>query len=188
MHHRLFQDSVHNFVQQKLHEARSKVEQLSHVDLDASDLAETLEKIAKIDFQIAKMNPDQKKGKRRTEKRMRMDYGQQITVDIDMIDVSIPFEGWPKSFHLRPTSSNVIDTPARIENTNIIVSFFDDEDLERNIDNFVKSASENLSSLTQDLKNFEKQTLREVQAVANERILQINARVERDKGRSFPIE
>jgi len=98
----LFQEPISAFVEQKLREASSKAEQLTPPQLEGSDISATLEKIATFEFKVASLKFDQRKGKRRTEKQRRRDYGREIIVDVDIIDVTIPFDGWPKSFHLAP--------------------------------------------------------------------------------------
>ena len=185
----LFQESISTFIEQKLQEAKAKAEQLTPEQLKGSDLAATLEKIATFRFDIASLKPDQRTGRRRTEKRKRMDYGREIVVDVDIIDVTIPFDGWPKSFSLAPSSCRIIETPAAInKDSKIQVSFLDDQNLEQNVNSFVEGVSQNLRTLGAELQRIAPQMLQAAQLVANKRLQQIREREERDKTRSFPIE
>ena len=184
----LFGSPIQNFINARIHEAQSSAENLSDAQLQAPNLAGVLENISKLNFQVATLRPDQKKGKRRTERRTKKDYGQQVAADVDVIDVSIPFDGWPRSFDFAPTSGRLSSTKARVEEGMIVASFDDDENLERNVDEFIKLTSENLTKLARDLGDLQKRMLQEAQTVANRRIEQIKSRKERDKSRSFPIE
>lgn len=185
----LFQESISAFAEQNVYQARIHTEQLTQEQLEGANLSTTLDAIAKVKFEVAKLKPDERRGKRRTEKRNAIDYGRQVTVDLDMIDVTIPFEGWPKSFTLAPSSHVIIDTPAKITHERVIlVSLPDDQNLDRNVDRFIQQVTQNLDSLARDLKNIEGQMLQVAQVVANQRIKQNRERRERDKTRSFPIE
>ncbi len=184
----LFQEPISAFVEQKLREASSKAEQLTPPQLEGSDISATLEKIATFEFKVASLKFDQRKGKRRTEKQRRRDYGREIIVDVDIIDVTIPFDGWPKSFHLAPSSCRIIETPAVIKDSAIQISFLDDQNLEQNVNFFVESVTQNLNTLRTELQRLGPQMLQAAQLVANHRLQQIRDQKARDKTRSFPIE
>jgi hypothetical protein len=185
----LFQEPISAFVEQKLREARNHAEQLTSQQLEGSDISARLETIATFEFKVASLRSDQRKGKRRTEKQRRMDYGREIIVDVDIIDVTIPFDGWPKSFHLAPSSCRIIETPAVINNDSIIqISFVDDQNLEQNIESFVQAVTQNLNTLRAELQRIRPQMLQAAQLVANQRLQQMRERKARDKTRSFPIE
>ena len=127
---RLFQEPISAFVEQKLREARNQAEQLTPQQLEGSDISATLETIATFEFKVASLKSDQRKGKRRSEKQRRMDYGREIIIDVDIIDVTIPFDGWSRSFHLAPSSCRIIETPAVVHNDSTIqISFLDDQNL-----------------------------------------------------------
>ncbi len=184
----LFQMPVSHFIDQQINEARTRAEQLTEEQLQAPNLAGKIEEIAALNFHVATLKPDARTGKRRTEKRARTDYGQPISIDVDIIDVKIPFDGWPKSFQLAPTHCKIIDTPAATGNGFVLVSLVDDQNLDRNVDAFIKNAFENLNSLARDIKTITPLKLQTAQAIANQRLEQIRTRKERDKTRSFPIE
>jgi hypothetical protein len=185
----LFKEPISAFVQQKLRDTRNRTEELTPQQLEGSDLSATLEKIAKFEFNVASLKPDQRKGKRRTEKQRRTDYGREITVDVDIIDVMIPFDGWPQSFHLAPSSCRIIETPAAINNDSTIrISFRDDHNLEQNVSSFIQGVTQNLNTLRAELERVGPQMLQAAQLLANQRLEQIRERKARDKTRSFPIE
>ncbi len=189
MRDRLFQEPISAIIEQKLSEARTRAEQLTAQQLEGPNLAEELEKIAQFKFNLATLKPEQRKGKRRTEKNKQVDFGREVIVDVDFIDVTIPFEGWPKSFHLAPSSCNIIDTPAAITKDNAIqISLLDDQNLDRNVDLFIQRVTENLNTLGKELQRIEPQMLQIAQVIAKQRRQQIRERKERDKNRSFPIE
>jgi hypothetical protein len=189
MRDHLFKEPISIFAQQKLYEARTRAEQLTQQQLEGADLSEMLAQIATFKFELANLKPDQRKGKRRSEKRKLMDYGREVIIDVDIIDVTIPFSGWPRSFHLAPSSCVIIDTPATVAKDNAIeVSFPDDQNLDRSVDVFVRAVTKNLDTLGSELQKIPPQMLQTAQVVANQRLQQIRDRIERDKNRSFPIE
>lgn len=188
MQEHLFRQPISNFVQEKIDEARHRTEALTDAQLQDPALAGTLEKICDFRFEAATLRPADRMGKRRTTKVSKSDYGQQIIVDVDVIDVTIPFTGWPKSFHLAPSGRKIINTPASIVSGGLLVSFPDDQNLDHNVDDFVAQVAQNLESLKRDIEKIKPQMLQAAQLVANQRLAQIKARKERDKTRSFPIE
>jgi hypothetical protein len=185
----LFQEPLSALLEQKLREARAQGEQLTLQQLESPDLATTLQKIATFRFDTASLKPDQRRGKRRTEKQKRMDYGREIVVNVDFIDVSIPFEGAAKSFRLAPSHRKIVDTPVTVTTNNMIqISVPDDQNLEQKVNFFIQTVTENLSTLEKELQRIEPQMLQAAQLAANQRLEQIRERRERDKTRSFPIE
>lgn len=189
MNRYLFEEPLANLVEQKIAEAQSKADQLTPQDLEGPDLGEILQKIATFSFEVASLKPDLRKGKRRTERQKRTDYGRDIVVDVDFIDVKIPFDGWPKSFQLAPSSRRLIDTPATINSdATVEVSFPDDNNLEGNLNAFIEGVTQNLSNLRSELRRVPAEMLQAAQLVANRRLQQVRERKERDKTRSFPID
>jgi hypothetical protein len=103
--------------------------------------------------------------------------------------VTIPFDGWPKSFNLAPSSCRIIETPAKINNDSTIqISFPDDQNLEQNVNSFIQGVTQNLNTLGAELQRIGPQMLQAAQLVANQRLQQLRERQARDKTRSFPIE
>lgn len=188
MRNQLFQEPISTFVDQKIYEAKIHAEKLTDEQLEGPDLAQTLSQIAKFKFDVAALKSDQRKGKRRTEKRKIAEYGREIMVDVDFIDVTIPFEGWPKSFYIAPSSCAIIGDSASLIDQAILVSFPDDQSLDRNVDIFIERVNQNLDTLKNELQRIEPQMLQRAQLIANERLQKIRERRSRDKGRSFPIE
>jgi hypothetical protein len=184
----LFRESLSALADAKIREVRTQTEQLTTEQLQAPDLASALETIATLKFEVATLKPDQRRGKRRTERQKITDYGREIFVDVDFVEVSIPFVGWPKSLRLAPSYCKIVDTPAKITSNTVDVTFRDDQNLDRNVDVFIQIVSENLATLQRELTKLQPQMLQTAQIVANQRIQQIRERKERDKTRSFPIE
>lgn len=185
----LFREPLSALAEVKLREVRTQTEQLTVEQLQSPDLADTLERIAALKLEVASLKPDQRRGRRRTEKRKITDYGREIFVDVDLIEVSIPFIGWPRSFRLAPSYCKIVDAPATITSNNTIeVTFPDDQNLDRSVDFFIQLVAENLTTLQRELGKLQPQMLQTAQLVANQRLQQIRERKERDKTRSFPIE
>lgn len=185
----LFRQSISVFTDQRIREARTQVEQLTDAQLEDPSLAGKLDEIANVKFVPARLLPEQRKGKRRTEKRKVNDYGREVMIDVDIIDVAIPFEGWPKSFDLAPSSCTIIDTPATITGERAIqISLSDDQNLDRNVDSFIQHVSNNLNTLKKELEALGPRIRQEVQLIADQRLQRIRERRKRDKTRSFPIE
>lgn len=184
----LFRDPISKFTNDRIKEAEAQTEALTEAQLHDPALAGTLEKISNFKFDVAVLVPENRKGKRRTTKVPRDDYGRQIMVDVDMIDVTIPFSGWPKSFLYAPSVANIIGEPILVSNGTLVVTFADDAGLDRNVDGFIKYVNENLKNLESDIKKIRQQALRTCQRIANERIARIKLQKERDKTRSFPID
>jgi hypothetical protein len=189
MAHRFYEEPISDFVRQKLTEMRGRVEQLTEAQLEAPGLGEILNSLSRLEFNLAVLKPHQRKGKRRTEKRQINDYGRQIAVDFDIIDVTVPFDGWPQSFSLAPSSYTLIDIPITITSQPALqFSLPDDQNLDRDVDGLIQRISSNLNMLRSDMRGLETQRLQEAQLVANQRLKQIQERRDRDKKRSFPIE
>lgn len=183
----LFRIPVSNFIDQKISEARTQAERLSDSQLQDPSLAGVLEQIADFDFEVAKLNPEGRQGKRRTEKKARNDYGREIIVDVDFVDVTVPFTGDAQSLELMPSSGFQIHERAGVSRNGIVVSFLDDQNLDRNVDSFIKRVSENLKNLNADIEKIRSQRLQIAQSEANRRLEKIRARKDLDKSRSFPI-
>ncbi|MHC1946492.1 hypothetical protein IF803_19090 [Bradyrhizobium sp. UFLA06-06] len=185
----LFQEPISALIEQKLYEAKMWAERLPEESLTSDKLAEELTKIAHFQFDVAKLKPDERKGKRRTEKRKISDYGRDVTIDVDIIDVIIPFDGYPKSFQIAPSHCNVIDIPAMITHENgLRISLPDDQNLDRAVNFFIERVSGNLSTLEKELQNVGPRMLQSAQSAIHQRLQRIRERQERDKTRSFPIE
>lgn len=186
---RLFQESIHAFKDQKVREAIARVEGLSEAELLDPGLAGKLDGIVEqFRFVVATMRPQERKGKRRTETRQVRDYGELRNVEVSMIDVTIPFDGYPKSFTIAPSHCHVIDTPARTSQAGLQATFYDDDNLDRNVDSFISRVGENLERLRGEMESLRTQISDAVKAIADQRLAKVKAQKERDKSRSFPIE
>lgn len=138
MHRQLFQDSVGDFREQKMREAVSKVESLPEPVLTDPKQAGILEKIAdQFKFDVATLNPRERRGKRRVEWQHVKDFGEVRPVEVTLVDVSIPYHGRPERFQLSPNSRKIVSVPADVQDGQIIVSFPDDDNLDKAVDQFI---------------------------------------------------
>lgn len=187
--YQLFQESIFDFKDQKVREAIARVEALPETVLLNPDLPRQLDQIVEqFRFVVATLKPEERKGKRRIETRVVRDYGEVRNREITLIDVIIPFNGYPKSFNIAPSHCHVIDTPAMNTSAGLQASFYDDDNLDQNVDSFIVRVSENLDRLRSEMESVRKQISDAIKAVADQRVAKAKALKERDKGRSFPIE
>jgi hypothetical protein len=178
--------SVFEFIERKKREAVDRAESAPDQCLSDATFVERLSEQFRID--VAVLRPQDRHGKRRTVPRQVSDFGWQRSINVDVIDVSIPYSGWPKSFELRPSHSVVIHDECRIENNVLMVNFLDDESTEHKLNSFISDVSKNLDALRNDISNFSNQIRQVVMPVLEQRKSLLQARAERDRGRSFPIE
>lgn len=184
----LFNGSAHEYREQSMKNAIQATKALSKDELMSPTLAATLDSIARGgDLQVARLLPDQKHGKRRTEQRSRSDYGQTRTVEVTLIDVYIPFEGEAISFQLAPSTSTIIQTPVKVAGNELVATFYDDERVQRDVDELIDQVSGNLDTLRKEMANLRTQIRSTIDSVANERKAQVEAQLQRDKKLSFPI-
>ena len=189
MNNRLFQESLHSFKEQKLREAIAGVEAIPKSILLDPTLDESLKEIVDhFQFVVATLRPDERVGRRRKEMRRTNHLGQVQDVEVSLIDVTIPFDGYPKSFTIAPSTCHVLQMPAKTNQDGLVATFYDDDNLDRNVDSFVKMVGENLDTLRKELNNFRSQIEKTAHDVANHRAEKLKAQIERDKGRSFRIE
>lgn len=186
---RLFEGSLNLFKQEKLRDAAAKANALSDSQLLNPSLAGRLDAIAgEFRFVVAKLRPEERRGKRRTETKEVNDYGQRQTVQMTVIDVAIPFDGYPKSLTIAPSRSHIIQTLVSTIQNPLVVPFMDDENLDKNVDDFIKRVSENLDSLRSEVEGFSREIRAEIQAIVDRRLTILKAQKEQDAKRSFPIE
>ncbi|QRM32760.1 hypothetical protein [Microvirga sp. VF16] len=185
----MFQESFHNFRDEKIREAVARAEAISEKDLLSADLSAKLDEVANgFRFVVATLKPEGRRGKRRIETRQVRDYGDVRDVQVSVIDVTIPMEGYPKSLHIAPSHSNVIEIPASTGTGGLIATFYDDDSLDKNVDSFIARVSENLDRLRKEMEGLKPQIREAIGTVADRRLAEVQARLERDKTRSFPID
>lgn len=186
---RLFEKSLYAVKAENLRLATQRVQALSEPELLVPSLQARLDTIAdQFTLQVARLRPDERRGKRRVEQRESSDYGRHQVVEVSLIDVTIPFVGDPKSLMIAPSRCHVIERPAIANSNSIVVSFGDDENLDKNVDDFVKRVNENLDNLRSEMDSLRNEIKTEIQTIADRRLALVKAQKERDSKRSFPIE
>jgi len=186
---RLFEKSLYAVKEENLRLATQRVQALSEPELLVPSLQARLDTIAdEFTLQVARLRPDERRGKRRVEQRESSDYGRHQVVEVSLIDVTIPFVGDPKSLMIAPSRCHVIERPAIANSNSIVVSLVDDENLDRNVDDFVMRVNENLDNLRSEMDSLRNEIKTEIQTIADRRLALVKAQKERDSKRSFPIE
>lgn len=189
MSERLFKTNILDFQRQKLQEAAARAEAILERDLLNPALPGMLDAIAQgFGFTVAKLQPEGRKGKRRKEHRDTGDSGADHAIEVSLIDVTIPMEGHPNSLTIAPARANLIETPAAKIPGALLVTFDDDDDLDRNVDSFITQVSENLDRLRGEMETFKAQVRNAIGTITDRRVAQLRAQHERDRKRSFPIE
>ncbi|HEV7293483.1 MAG TPA: hypothetical protein VGN79_14305 [Devosia sp.] len=187
----IFTEPFQIFLGEKMRTAEMEVDRLSEDDLQSPALGQSLQNIANFKFQVAEIRPDEKTGKRRTEVRSFVDYGRHIQSKVDVLDISIPYSGFPKSFSIAPTNGHTIESKATYQSSSghlLVVTLDEDDALEVKLATFISEVEDNLQKLGQDMENLRKRLLVHVQDRAQERLNAIKARQEKNKGYSFPVE
>jgi hypothetical protein len=192
---KLFEQSFHAYLEKRIKEALAKVAALSEKDLADPSLSEKLDAIANDGWiVVATLRAAERKGKRRTEKRVDLgdedEDGLMIPVEreIKVIDVLIPVDGYPISLQLSPSSSIGVSEKARMVPGGLQVTFPDDDNLDRNVDDFISRVSQNLDRLRVEAEANRPIIRQRVGEAAKRRQDELAAQKDRDSKRSFPIE
>lgn len=189
MSERLFQLSWHNVSQGTLRKAHEEVMALDRRVITAPNLAGQLDKIAaKYSFEVATLNPEAKRGKRRDKERTIDDYGSHKTIKYSVIDVSIPFTGSDESFKIAPSHSHMVYAECEIRNNVVVLTVPDDDGAQQAINQFVQQVSENFDRLRSEAENWDKDLRDTIAAAAEKRKQQVDAEKGRDGNLNFPVD
>ena len=185
----LFQGSIYDFQKQRLAGAVAEVKALSASDLLDPSLAGKLDKIADQHFNVAvaTLRPEERRGRHRDVPSQGTEFGRPVVRKVSYIDVTIPFNGDATSFSFAPSSSHVIMENTLIQDGAIGVSLLDDSNLDKNVDDIIKRVGENLDRIRAEMEQWRPHARKTLDQVAEQRIAELKAQKERDKGRSFPI-
>jgi len=184
----LFSGSYHEVRDNAIRQALDRVRSLTGRELLSPGLAGELDRIAaNYRFNVATLRGDQRSGKRRVERRRKSDYGHTIEVEVPFIDVTIPYVGDPNSFEVAPSHSNIIEYRVVVQPGALLITFPDDQNLDRDVNDFLHRVGENLDRLREESENLQAQVRSQIGAFADTRVTEAKAQNERDKGRSFPI-
>lgn len=145
-------------------------------------------RIAEIESKARVAVPDldlaSRRGKRRQQSREDR-FGRQVQYDV--IDISVPFDGDAICFDLSP-SSYTLGTRGRIQGNTLILTFPDNDRLESEVDEAVKTIANNLANLGKDLESLRTQVREAVSSSIGRRNDELERRKKLDASRSFPID
>jgi hypothetical protein len=186
----LFTEPFAMFAAERMRIAEAAVLKLSEEDLQSATLGQALAEIGNFNFQLAVLQPDQKTGTRRTDQRRFSDYGRQVIENVDVLDISIPYSGFPRSFSLAPTNGHDIRERATAHSgapSRLTVTLDENEELEAKLATFILQVQENLQRLGEDIEALRKRLVIHAQSKAEERINEIKKRDEKNRSYSFPV-
>lgn len=184
----LFQGSVHAYRDHVLANASARAKALSDTDVgDAAAATRLVERLVREIPEVARLSAEEKDGKRRTVTREIRDYGASRTVDVVVIDVSIPFVGAALSFEIAPSHSHVISEDIAVEANKIIITLYDDDSLDSILQATVSRIEANLERLRTELQSLPNEIANLVNRIVSRRREEIAAQKEKDSKRSFPI-
>lgn len=170
--------------------AIAEVDKLDSSEFLKPSLPSSLDRIAgKFTLQVARLRPDEKRGKRREFEREISDYGLERTVKASEVDVSIPFDGEAQSFEIAPSSTTLVyGSKVQVLSSELILTVSDDDQIERRVDEFVKPVTENLDRLRVEVERDLPRIRDAIDNRARQRKEEIERQKERDSKRSFPID
>jgi len=158
-----------------------EVEQLDRRAFSDPNLAGILDRIANhFSLQVATLQPEAKRRMRRNVQREISDSGMARTVTIGIVDFKIPFRGDPISFQLAPANCTLPSLPCEVRSDHLFISLPDDDDVERNVDQFVQQASRTLEALRAEVATWFSRLRAVLEKVASEKINQIASEKECD--------
>ena len=184
----LFQGrSWHEEYERRIQAGVDLVDGLSEQDVLSEHIGLKLDEIAaKLRLDVPEIYPDRREGRRRTERVHANDYGRDIVIDRDFIDVSIPYSGDRSGFIFSPSRSP-LGLRALVHHDKLIFSCDDDDNLDRNVDQFVQRVTEALTTLRTEVSQHEPHYVSAMRSRIERRRQQITERRDRDSKRSFPI-
>ena len=184
---RLFGDiNWHTAQQQITNSAIAEVDALDDATLMNPSLAGTLEKIAqRYALRVPTLNETAKRGVRSEVERRVDDYGRDTIVNVPVIDVHIPFDGSAEAFRISPSTSLLLSFSAEITDRELIVTVYDNDRAQQEVDNIIKQIKQNLDHLRNDIAGLD--LLGPLNRTAEARIAKIKAARDRDSKLDFPV-
>jgi hypothetical protein len=169
--------------------AVAAVRNLDRETISDPGLASILDKIVNYHtLQVAVFQPGLIKGKRRGVARVISEFGESRNVTIQVMDVTIPFQGDADSFRLSPSYCTIPSLRCDIEDDHLLVTMADDANVQRNVDQFVQQVTQNLEALRSEVANWVPQIRATLDQVASARMKEIASQDERDKGLKFKVD
>ena len=184
----LFHRPFSEFRAQKTSDALAAVDRIPEAELLNPNRAGRLEKMADAcSLDVAELRPTGRTGKHRKERRPVSDYGRAVQVEVDVVEVTIPFVGARDSLPFSPSSCTEIGRTVLAYDGYLTATFDNDEQLDRNVDVVIERISRNLEQLKREMGQFRTELVAALGKAADERATAIKARRELDKTRSFLI-
>ena len=182
----LFRDSFEAYRTRQLEGALTKVEKLSERDLTSPAVQGVLEKTANAaGFEVAVLHPDEKSGSPRTERRT--DGGHTASVEVEVMDITIPFTGSPESFTVAPSQNTHIDIPVAVHQDALVATLVRDDYLEGRLATFICRTSQNLDQMRKDVGALRAGVRNAIAEAAYRHAERLKSQREPYKIRTFPI-
>lgn len=182
----LFRDSFDAYRARQLEGALANVEMLSERDLTSPAVQGLLEKTANAaGFEVAVLHPDEKSGRPRTERRT--DDSHAAPVEVELMDITIPFTGSPKSFTVAPSQNAHIDIPVAVHQDALVATLVRDDYLERQLATFICRTSQNLDQMRKDMGALRASVRKALREAADRRAERLRFQKKPYQIPSFPI-
>jgi hypothetical protein len=184
-----FDYPVHNAIQDATRKALEEVESIERALMTNPALGGKLQEIvARHSLEVASLNEAAKSGHRAETNASTTDaFGRPLSEKVTKLQVTIPYTGDEKSFHIRPSTCNVISADWSAESGRIILVIPDDDTAQAGVDGFIVQVKSNLERLRGDWEQGRQQVEREVRDAAENRRQKIIAENGRDSKLDFPI-
>jgi outer membrane murein-binding lipoprotein Lpp len=182
----LFRDSFDTYLTRQLEGALANVETLSERDLTSPAVQGVLEKTTNAaGFDVAVLRPEEKSGRPRTERRTN--DGRTVPVEVELMDITIPFTGSPESFTVAPSQKAHIDIPVAVHQDALVATLVRDDDLERQLATFIRRIAQNLDQMRKDMGALRAGVRKAIGEAAHRRAERLKSQQEPYTIRSFPI-
>jgi hypothetical protein len=164
------------------------VDALPRPAFERSDFDELLRReIEKRGFEVAKLQPEKRHGKRRDVQRTRSDYGREVTKTHSVLDVYIPFTGSSESFQLAPSSCIIIHAEFDIKGRELVLTVPDDASADAAVNSLIHGISQNLDTLRKEVDQAQVHLPQIAATGVQARRAQIARERARDSALSFPV-
>lgn len=182
----LFRDSFDAYRTRQLERALANVETLSQRRLTSPAVQGVLEKTASAaGFEVAVLHPDEKSGRPRTERRTN--DGHTAPVEVELVDITIPFTGSPESFTVAPSQKAPIDIPVAVHQDALVATLVRDDDLEGRLATFIRRTSQNLDQMRKDMDALRSGVRTAITEAAQRHTERLKSQRQPYKIRTFPI-
>jgi hypothetical protein len=186
---RLFQHSLHGYIQNVLRNAIGDVNNLDRKLFSDPALSGRLTQIAeKYSLDVARIDKGAISGKARQEDYQSREFGRNFTAKRNLLDVTIPFSGDPGSFELSPSQSSVLMHPLKVGRNAIILTVPDDSSAQGTVDTVAQQLTQNLDTIRTEYAASKTLLEQTIQQAAAKKQAEIAAEGDRDKGRTFKVE